>query len=220
MRGEPILSRANVYIDGFNLYYGALKGTPYKWLDLRALCERLLPRFEIQLIRYFTARIKSRKDDPSQAQRQQIYLRALSLTPGLEVHYGRYLTSKRRAPLANPPERGPRTVEILHTEEKGSDVNLASYLLPDGFRGGYDVAFVVSNDSDLVHPIELVRSHLDLHVGVINPHGSTPSWALKKAAASYRTIRPSALRQCQLPDELEDARGAVRKPSAWMRSSG
>ena len=34
----------HVYIDGFNLYYGALKGTPYKWLDLEALCRKLMPR--------------------------------------------------------------------------------------------------------------------------------------------------------------------------------
>jgi len=33
----------NVYVDGFNLYYGCLKGTPYKWLDLGALCQALLP---------------------------------------------------------------------------------------------------------------------------------------------------------------------------------
>ena len=45
----------NVYIGGFNLYYGALKGTPYKWLDLDALCRRLLPKHELGRIRYFTA---------------------------------------------------------------------------------------------------------------------------------------------------------------------
>ena len=66
-----------VYIDGFNLYYGALKGSPYKWLDLEALCRRLLPKDEISQIRYFTARISARPDDPQQPQRQQTYLRAL-----------------------------------------------------------------------------------------------------------------------------------------------
>ena len=34
--------RAFVYVDGFNLYYGALKGTPWKWLDPVALLERVL----------------------------------------------------------------------------------------------------------------------------------------------------------------------------------
>ena len=50
---------ANVYIDGFNLYYGALKGTPYKWLDLARLCQALLPSDTIQEIKYFTARVSA-----------------------------------------------------------------------------------------------------------------------------------------------------------------
>lgn len=49
--------RTNVYVDGFNLYYGSLKGTAYKWLDPDALCQRLLPRNEVHRIRYFTAMI-------------------------------------------------------------------------------------------------------------------------------------------------------------------
>ena len=55
-----------VYIDGFNFYYGAVKGTPYKWLDLEALCRRLLPKDQIVKIRYFTARVASRPEDPQQ----------------------------------------------------------------------------------------------------------------------------------------------------------
>lgn len=39
--------RTIVYVDGINLYYGLLKGTPFKWLDLRALCAKLLPRNEL-----------------------------------------------------------------------------------------------------------------------------------------------------------------------------
>ena len=60
-----------VYIDGFNLYYGALRGSPSKWLDIEALSRRLLPKDDIHLVRYFTARITARPDDPQQAQRQE-----------------------------------------------------------------------------------------------------------------------------------------------------
>jgi hypothetical protein len=49
--------RSIVYIDGFNPYYGAVKGGAYKWLDIQRLCERLRQDDEIQLIRYFTARV-------------------------------------------------------------------------------------------------------------------------------------------------------------------
>ncbi|HET9378299.1 MAG TPA: hypothetical protein VFO40_25245, partial [Chthoniobacterales bacterium] len=65
--------RANAYIDGFNLYYGCLRKSPHKWLDLNALCSRLLPTNQVNLIRYFTAAVTSRPNDPRQAQRQQAY---------------------------------------------------------------------------------------------------------------------------------------------------
>ena len=34
--------RTFVYVDGFNLYYGALKSTSSKWLDLPALFAKIL----------------------------------------------------------------------------------------------------------------------------------------------------------------------------------
>jgi hypothetical protein len=124
----------NVYVDAFNLYYGSLKGTSHRWLDLGSLCARLLPKDRINRIRYFTATVSARPDNPDAPQRQQVYLRALETIPGLSIHYGHYLTHVTRMPLANPPQRGARTVEVVKTEEKGSDVNLATYLLLDAFQ--------------------------------------------------------------------------------------
>ena len=52
----------------------------------------------------------------------------------LSIHYGHYLTPVTRMPLANPRRGGARTVEVVKTEEKGSDVDLATYLLLDAFQ--------------------------------------------------------------------------------------
>ena len=71
--------------------------------------------------------------------------------------------------MAHPPKFGPPFVKVLDTEEKGSDVNLASYLLMDGFESQYEVAVVISNDSDLQLPIELVRTRLGKQIGVYDP---------------------------------------------------
>jgi hypothetical protein len=101
--------KTNVYVDGFNLYYGAVKGTPYRWLDLRALSQRILPENAIHRVRYFTALVDPRPDDPRQRQRQETYIRALRTVPGLEVHYGTFLRSRTRMMLAQPIEGGPRT---------------------------------------------------------------------------------------------------------------
>jgi uncharacterized LabA/DUF88 family protein len=208
--------QTNVYIDGFNLYYGSIKGTSNKWLDLAKFCDAMLePRNAVNRIRYFTAWVTPWPEDPQQLQRQQAYVRALETIPNLTVHHGHHLPSTTRMRLANPPRRGPRTVEVIKTEEKGSDVNLATYLLLDGFRRDYEMAVVVSNDSDLLEPIKVVRKQFRLKVGVISPHQNV-SWALKKSATFYKQIEdPNMLRGCQFPPTLSDANGTITKPSSW-----
>lgn len=204
----------NVYIDGFNLYFGAVKGTPHKWLDIEALCRRLLPKDDIRRIRYFTARVSARPGDPQQPERQQFYLRALESLPTVSVHYGHFLTHTVSMRRADPTPRGPRTVKVLKTEEKGSDVNLASHLLLDAFRNDCDVAVVVSNDSDLRVPVLIAEGQLGVTVGIVNPHAARRrSRALK--GTFFKQLRPSLLAQCQLPETMTDANGTFRKPAAW-----
>lgn len=204
----------NVYVDAFNLYYGSLKGTPHRWLDLGALCARLLPKDRINRIRYFTATVSARPDNPDAPQRQQVYLRALETIPGLSIHYGHYLSHVTRMPLANPGRGGARTVEVVKTEEKGSDVNLATYLLLDAFKRDCNVAVVISNDSDLKLPIEVAQSELGIRVGVVNPHPpARRSRALQPTF--FKQLRPSALHTCQFATVLTDVQGEIRKPAQW-----
>lgn len=204
----------NVYIDGFNLYYGSLKGTAYKWLDLDALCRRLLPRDQINRIRYFTALLSARPNDPGQPQRQQTYLRALGTLPNVSIHLGHYLSSTVRMPLAQPPPTGARTVEVIKTEEKGSDVNLATYLLLDAFRHDCDTAVIITNDSDLAEPIRVAETELGIKVGVVNPHPvNRRSRALR--STFFKQLRPNALVGAQFSPQLSDQHGTFHKPPRW-----
>jgi uncharacterized LabA/DUF88 family protein len=206
----------NVYIDGFNLYYGCVKGTAYRWLDLDALCRRLLPNEHIGRIRYFTARVSARPNDPNGPVRQMVYLRALATRPAITVHFGHFLTNVATMPLAKPPLVGSKKARVLKTEEKGSDVNLASHLLLDGFRVDYDTAVVISNDSDLREPVRMVRYELRKRVGVINPHpASRRSRELSEEAHFFKQIRESALATCLFPDSLVDTTGTFQKPKGW-----
>lgn len=206
--------RVNVYIDGLNLYYRALRGTPHRWLDVGKLARLLLPKHDIGRIRYFTAIVTNRPDDPTQAQRQQTYLRALETVTNLTIHYGHLLPKTKRRPLARQPRTGRRTVEILDTEEKGSDVNLASYLLLDAFEDDCEMAVVVSNDSDLVLPIVMVRSRLGKQVGVFDP-SRRRSFELHGAASWYRPLRRGPLSASLFPDTLSDSQGLITKPPSW-----
>ena len=212
--------KTNVYIDAFNLYYGCLKQTQYRWLDLAALGQAILPKHTIGRIRYFTALVSTipGDGDGAQPQRQQVYLRALKTLPNLTVHLGHYLTHEKSMPLAHPPPNGPKFATVVKTEEKGSDVNLATMLLMDAFRKDFEQAIVISNDSDLVLPIEVVRTELHIPVGVVfpcsRPH-RTPSVQLRAAATFNRDIRPQTLQKCQFPATLTDGRGTFTKPPKW-----
>ncbi len=212
---------ANVYIDGFNLYHGALRGTSYKWLNLAVMCRRLLPDREINRIRYFTARVANYPHDPMARSRQGTYLRALRTIPDLTIHYGRFSHHPATAPIypltyADPSEP-PERVRILKTEEKRSDVNLATMLLIDCFDEEFDEAVVISNDSDLTLPIEYVIDKFGKRVGVINPHHrSRVSRELSEVATwFYRRINRSALANSQFPADMSDSRGDFRKPALW-----
>jgi uncharacterized LabA/DUF88 family protein len=207
--------RSYVYVDGFNLYYGAVRGTPYKWLDVRRLSELLLPGHSIEAVRYFTARVSARKDDPHKPTRQQIYLRALRTLPGLEIIYGSFLSHDVMMLLAEPNPVEPKFVKVTKTEEKGSDVNLATHLMHDAHLGRFDSAVLITNDSDLLEPIRIVRRELKLEVGILNPHNQTPSRVLLRHASFVKQIRAGALRASQFPNELTDGKGLFRKPRVW-----
>ena len=96
--------RTFVYVDGFNLYYGALKGTAFRWLDLVSVFEKVLqPHHEILRVKYFTARVSGTLTDPWTPQRQDVYLRALRhFRPEVDVYFGHFLSHTVRAPLAQP----------------------------------------------------------------------------------------------------------------------
>jgi hypothetical protein len=215
-------NRVIVYVDGFNLYYGCLRGTPYRWLDVGKLCSLMLPKDEVVAIKYFTAEVGRRpwaKDsEPAESEDQQTYFRALKTIPNLSLHFGQFFNTAIPARLVTPPRRGRKRRMVWKTEEKGSDVNLASHLLIDGFRARYDLAVVISNDSDLKEPVHFVRHDLQAPIGILNPHGNR-SWALSPPklprGSFYKPIRSGPLQASQFPPTLTDSEGTFHKPSDW-----
>lgn len=207
--------RTNVYVDGFNLYYGAVRGTGYKWLDIGKLCRLLLPGNDIQRIRYFTALTQPRPGDPHVQVRQQVFLRALRTIPEVSIHLGTFRQDVRMMKVAPPGLGLPAYVPVIKTEEKGSDVNIASYLLLDCHRRDFDVAVVVSNDTDLLTPIQMVIREFGCRVGLLNPHSASPARSLLQAASFYKPIRRGVLAACQFPAVMSDARGNFSKPASW-----
>jgi len=204
--------KTNVYIDGFNLYYGSLKKTPYKWLDVGKLCQAMLPLHNIQSIKYFTARVSARPHDLQLSVRQQIYFRALRTIQNLTIIYGHFSTHP--APMILTGVMPVKRVWVDKTEEKGSDVNLATHLLHDGFKGEFEAAVIITNDSDLTAPVKVVRQVLNLPIGILNPH-DRDSKTLQQYATFVKRIRQKHLLASQFPDKLTDSTGEFHKPPEW-----
>lgn len=203
--------RAIVYVDGFNLYYGSLKGTKYRWLDLVRLAELMLPDHTIVEVKYFTAIV----DSPQGSVRQQVYISALEARGRVSTYRGHFLSHvKRKLRKSGCVECGEIRTEVVVTEEKGTDVNLATHLVYDACTDAFDVAAVVSNDSDLVMPVVFAREKCGKTVGVLNPQ-KHPAQALLKSVDFYKKLRPGVLEASQLPDEFEHEGKQYRRPSSW-----
>jgi hypothetical protein len=209
--------RVVAYIDGFNFYFRRLRNKPYRWLDLVAFIDAVFPNDEVVKVKYFTARV-SGKFDQKKADRQALYLRALETIPRLEIIEGQYFTKavSRRlvTPYINQHGETVSFSEIWHSDEKGSDVNLGSHLLNDAWMGIYDLAAVVTNDSDLSAPMRM-SAELGKTITLLHPDNNT-SKLLMRSATNALYIHDSHLHHAQLADAITLSNGRViRKPDSF-----
>lgn len=225
--------KTHVYIDGFNLYYGLLKGTAFKWLDLERFCDQLLPRNAVMKIHYFTAKVDARPHDPDQPTRQLAYLQALGTLPRVEVHLGTFMSSVvSQVVVETDPITGrylraggkpvvkvdvagqPVKTWTYKSEEKGSDVNLAAHLLQDAYRARCACAVIVSNDSDLLTPIRMAKQDCGLIIGLVPPR---PRGSVELKALADFKIEPRLhhLANAQFGNAVPVRNGQIHKPENW-----
>ncbi|MDA8031733.1 MAG: NYN domain-containing protein, partial [Alphaproteobacteria bacterium] len=193
----------NAYIDGLNLYYGCLRGSPYKWLDVMRLIQSLVgPRHHINRIKYFTAIVKAKDGSPLAPHRQAEYIRALKhQNPRLEVFYGKFQRDEVNLVSVRSPSEKHR---VFRDKEKRTDVNMATHLLNDAWLDAYDGAVIVSNDSDFSEAMRLVKIHFprkDLWL-VTPDETEQPANELIDLADFHRRIHPRVLEYAQLPDKI------------------
>ncbi len=205
--------RSIIYIDGFNFYYGAVRGTVHKWLDLERLFCRLRPNDDIQTIHYFTALV-----DGQRRAKQETYLRALATTPKINVILGKFKRKQIKCRVSRCTYQGSRVFEV--TEEKRTDVNIALQMLDDVYHDRTDCVVLVSGDSDLVPAIDLIKAQspntqIVVYVPSRNPIRGAAT-ELRSAADKNRTFPLALLPVSHFPPELADGRGGViRKPESW-----
>lgn len=207
------MKTSNVYIDGFNLYFGVLKDTRHKWLDLQRLFERLRPDDDIQMIHYFSAPVGG-ANQPD----QQRYLDALATCPKVQITLGRYTYREMTCRVRGCRHVGSR--QFKRPEEKQTDVNIALQMLDDAFVGSAERFVLVTGDSDLVPAINRVRRRaptIEVIVYVPSNHPNRGAAVeLRGAAHKHRTLPPLMLPRCQFPPTLTGLSGTpITKPADW-----
>jgi len=101
--------RTNVYVDSWNLYYGCLRDTPHRWINVAELVRLSMPdTYHINRIRFFTARVIARPNDPQGPVRQEMLFRAMQTLPNLTMHYGNFLMKRFWAHLITPLPDGTK----------------------------------------------------------------------------------------------------------------
>ncbi len=202
--------QAIAYIDGHNFYHGVVKDCPdLKWLDVQALCERLLRGCNVTRVNYYTAKVIDFPTDPSQSQRQDTYLRALRTRPKIEVVLGQFQKKSKRVRLTSG-----HTAQAEIIEEKGSDVNLGTDLSWDASTRAMDVALVISNDFDLQRPIDRAMAG-GIEVIIVNPHHRSNRRPSVRGN-DVRKLHRKDLSACQMPHIVLDLDGTeLHRPGPW-----
>lgn len=224
--------RTIVYIDGYNFYFGVLKNTAYKWLDIVSLVKHIChvqnPELEVVGVKFFTAPVITRVATKGNKalQSQDSYHRALlnSHPEIIEIINGYYLLEKGSPPRYQHPIDKQDRVEIWGLEEKQTDVNIALQLYRDAFLKNCEHAVLVSSDSDLVPALTFLKQDFPSHpVGLILPRKQPKELKQRPAnknlselanwTRSY--IRDDELEKFQFPDKVPTKKKAAVKPDYW-----
>ncbi len=230
--------RTTVYVDGYNLYYGRLRGTEFKWLDLVAFFDALLQRRDQNEVltrvniytAYAFARFSTHGDASVQA--QDAYHRALKQLHGerLEITYGTHSMDNDGTLLPTfekgvPYDRNRRS-RVWKIEEKKTDVNLALGMYRDAVRGLIDRVILVSNDSDTEPVLEAIRRDFPkIMIGVVMPRKPvlTVDQPQRRRSGSLASradwtidfISDEHLLAALLPGVVPTRKKPIRKPSHW-----
>ena len=233
--------KTRIYVDGYNFYYGCLKNTPFKWLDLvNLLTKETLPSgitYSSCSIRYFTARISEKAaSDPNSSRDQQSYHRALtSLYPEdiFDVIYGYFDVKDTEAYLIDDedPKKWPkdcRKVPVWKLEEKQSDVNIAIESVKDALTiKDLEQVVFVTNDSDIAPAMKMIKEvRPDVKIGVVIPTRNHVRKATEKLTSlsdwHLPAIRNSWLRRSEMQRVVFNSvrtgkklKKVVTKPESW-----
>lgn len=201
--------RVIAYIDGFNLYFGMLEAgfDKLKWLNVKKLVESLLKPWQVlEDVCYFTSRVR---DNPEKQKRQSVFIDAL-VSKDIKVIYGHYQANTQECLRCGNIWSDPK--------EKMTDVNIATAIIVDAYKDKYDMAMLISGDSDLVPPIKEVHNLFpDKRVFVAFPPKRHTA-SIANVAKGSLIIGRKKLVDAQFDTEVISKTGFVLKaPKEWTK---
>ena len=198
-----------VYVDGFNFYFGLRdkKWKKYYWLDFVAFFESLLRPHQILVeVKYFSAK----STNNAKSERQDLLFSANRLNPKFKLILGKYL--KKDTICRN-------CGSVIHSfEEKETDVRIATNIIADAYNDRCDVSIIVSADSDLVPPIELLREIKPLQKVIVFFPPKRFSSNLNNIADSTKFLEgaKNMFEKAMLPEEIKSPSGyVIIRPDKW-----
>ena len=226
-----------VYIDGYNLYYGCLRDSAYKWLDVVSIvdtiCKIQNPDARLIQAKYFTSPVKASLASHGQKanEAQNSYHKALvnKYPDRLQIVQGYHDVRDSVAinRVGKKPDRSNK-VNIWKLEEKQTDVNIALHMYRDLIvKGECEQVVLVSADTDLEPVFELIKEDLpESTCGLILPNrepregGSVaydrlPKSLMEKADWVRRVIKDAELEASQLPNRVPTKKTPAIKPEYW-----
>lgn len=228
--------RTAFFVDGYNVFYGLLAGTPYKWLNLTRLLTHIAhvenPQSSLASVDYFTSSVK-----PELATRgiiskeaQDSYVRALKANK-VAVHYGRHQLERANAPRFVSKKIGASrqdTVAIWKLEEKETDVHIAISMYRTASKqenvppeSRIEQLVLVSGDTDMAPALRAIREDFpDLKIGVVLPYrtGSrrpAPGSLKEHADWMRRVVTCEELESHQFPRRVPTHKAPAIKPDYW-----
>jgi len=202
------MNRVIAYVDGFNLYFGLRdKGWQrFYWLNIQLLVQNLL-KFNQKLImtKYFTARVIG---SPEKQKRQSTFIEALETLPDFKIFYGKYQLNPRECPNCGFKDKVPN--------EKMTDVNIAVEMLSDAINDKFDIALLLSADSDLIPPVRAIKNTFTQKriIAVFPP--KRESVELSGIAHACLRVGRANFARSLFPDEVKKADGFIlQRPATW-----
>lgn len=202
--------RVKVYVDGFNFYYGmkSKNWKKYYWLDIVKYFElSLKDNQELISVNYYSATPLKAKD---KADKQDLWFSANNESQKFRLILGRYMKKNMTCFGCG--------CAIQTFEEKESDVHLGVDIISDAYENSFDIAIIVSADSDMI-PVVNKLKELDKQFFIYFPPGrhSSNLEACCRSRPTQMDRYEKRFKQSQFPDTITLPSGvSLTKPQDWV----